>query len=73
MFACTYRKAITAYLKIDMSIWEPVGTSFVEEVNVFNQKAEERDNNLEGKKGTRLHNSYNWPKTKKKKTSNHYK
>lgn len=35
-----------------MSVWEPVGTSFIEEVDVFNQEAEERDNNLKGKKGT---------------------
>lgn len=35
-----------------MSVGEPVGTSFIEEVNVFDQEAEERNNNLEGKKGT---------------------
>ncbi len=35
-----------------MSVWEPVGTSFIEEVDVFNQEAEERDNNLKGKKWT---------------------
>lgn len=60
MLACIAKPNRKHYLKIDMSVWEPVGTSFIEEVNVFDQEAEERNNNLEGKKGnTRLHNGYN--------------
>lgn len=29
-----------------MAVRQPVGTSFIEEINVLDQKAEERDNNL---------------------------
>lgn len=54
MLTCMYRAKPKGknYLKIDLSVREPVGTSFIEEVDVFNQEAEERDNNLKGKKGT---------------------
>lgn len=70
MIACIAKPNRKHYLKIDMSIWEPVGTSFIEEVNVFDQEAEERNNNLEGKKGNiRLHNSYNWSKKEKEKSN----
>lgn len=34
-------------LKVYMAIGQPVGTSFIQEVNVFDQQTEERDHNLE--------------------------
>lgn len=37
------------YLKVDMSIGKAVGTSLVQEVDVFDEKAEEGNDNLEGK------------------------
>lgn len=36
-----------ANLKVDMAIGQPVGTSFIQEVNVFNQQTEERNYNLQ--------------------------
>ncbi len=47
--ACIAKPKRRNYLKIDKSVWEPVGTSFIEEVDVFNQEAEERDNYLKRK------------------------
>ena len=38
---------ISVYLKIDLSALQPVGTSLVEEVEVFYEQAEERDDNLQ--------------------------
>lgn len=58
------------YLKIDMSSREPAGTSFIEEVNVFNQETEERDDNLEGKRGTQHYITDQKPRRRK---SNHVK
>lgn len=37
----------SVYLKVDVATLQPVGTSFVEEVDVFNEQAEERDDNLQ--------------------------
>lgn len=34
------------YLKIDMAIRQPIDTSFIQEVDVFDEQAEEWDNNL---------------------------
>lgn len=36
-----------ANLEVDMAIGQPVGTSFIQKVNVFDQQAEERNHNLE--------------------------
>lgn len=40
------RERRLANLKVDMAIGQPVGTSFIQEVNVFNQQTEERNHNL---------------------------
>lgn len=45
-----------------MAVRQPVGTSFIEEINVLDQKAEERDNNLR-----KIHKTIF-----KKKTTQHY-
>lgn len=37
----------SAYLEVDVSVLQPVGTSLIEEVDVFYQQAEERDDNLQ--------------------------
>lgn len=34
-------------LKVDVSVWQPAGTTFVQEVDIFNEEAEERNHNLE--------------------------
>lgn len=39
-------------LKVDVSISQPAGTAFIQEVDVFNEEAEERNHNLEEKKTT---------------------
>lgn len=36
-----------SYLKVDVPVLQPVGTSLVEEVDVFNEQAKERDDNLQ--------------------------
>lgn len=36
----------STYLKIDMTVWKTIGTAFIEEVNIFDQEAEERYHNL---------------------------
>lgn len=33
-------------LKVDVSVGQPAGTSFIQEVDVFNEQAEERNHNL---------------------------
>lgn len=38
----------SVYLKVDVAVLQPVGTSLVEEVDVFYEQAEERDDNLQG-------------------------
>lgn len=35
------------YLKVDVSVRQPVGTALIEEVDVFYEQAEERDDNLQ--------------------------
>lgn len=35
-----------AHLKVDVAIGQPVGTPFIQEVNVFDQQTEEGDHNL---------------------------
>lgn len=37
---------IVTYLKVDVSALESVGASLIEEVYIFDQEAEERDDNL---------------------------
>ncbi len=37
----------SVYLKVDVPILQPVGTALVEEVDVFDEQAEERDDNLQ--------------------------
>lgn len=34
-------------LKVDVSVWQPAGTAFIQEVDVFNEETEERNHNLE--------------------------
>lgn len=36
-------------LKVDVSIGQPAGTAFIQEVDVFNEETEERNHNLEEK------------------------
>lgn len=36
------------YLKVDMSIWQAVGAALVQEVDVFDEQAEEGNDNLGG-------------------------
>lgn len=36
----------STYFKIDMTIWKTIGTTLIEEVNIFDQEAEERYHNL---------------------------
>jgi len=36
----------STYLKIDMTVWKTIGTALIEEVNIFDQEAEERYHNL---------------------------
>lgn len=43
-----------------MAVRQPVGTSFIEEINVLDQKAEERDNNLQKIHKTTLYTLYQW-------------
>lgn len=38
----------SVYLKVDVAVLQPVGTSLIEEVDVFYEQAEERDDNLQG-------------------------
>lgn len=38
----------SVYLKVDVAVLQPVGTSLIEEVEVFYEQAEERDDNLQG-------------------------
>lgn len=51
---CTFRMAKPsrgrrlADLKVDMAVGQPVGTSLIQEVNVFDQQTEERNHNLTG-------------------------
>lgn len=47
-----------ADLKVDMAIGQPVGTSFIQEVNVFNQQTEERDHNL--KRQNKYEHTWTW-------------
>lgn len=37
----------SVYLKIDEAVLQPAGASLVEKVDVFNEQAEERDDDLE--------------------------
>lgn len=43
----------SVYLKVDVAVLQPVGTSLVEEVDVFYEQAEERDDNLQGNGNTK--------------------
>lgn len=36
-----------SHLKVDVAIGQPIGTAFIQEVNVFDQQAEEGNHNLE--------------------------
>lgn len=41
-----YATQCSTYFKIDMTIWKTIGTTLIEEVNIFDQEAEERYYNL---------------------------
>lgn len=36
----------STYFKIDVTIWKTIGTALIEEVNIFDQEAEERYHDL---------------------------
>lgn len=43
-------ESLWTHLKVDMPIGKAVGTALIEEVNVFDEQAEEGNDNLEGRK-----------------------
>lgn len=40
-------KIVLIYLKVDVAVLQPVDASLVEEVNIFDEQTEERDDNLQ--------------------------
>lgn len=41
----------SVYLEVDLPVFQPVHTALVEEVEVFDEEAEEGDDNLQGNRG----------------------
>lgn len=41
----------SVYLEVDLPVFQPVHTALVEEVEVFDEEAEEGDDNLRGNRG----------------------
>lgn len=44
-------KPSSVYLEVDLPVFQPVHAALVEEVEVFDEEAEEGDDNLQGSRG----------------------
>lgn len=46
-----WEKPSSVYLEVDLAVFQPVHAALVEEVEVFDEEAEEGDDNLQGSGG----------------------